>query len=73
MTLRKIEEGMFGGAVIYHELVHRTESEVRLLEKRQRNKRKTKEKRKKIQEENVARKIEEKEMRRKKRKVSEGE
>lgn len=54
--LIKIEDGLLEGEVLYHELITKTEEEKLLIQKKREKKRKLKEKRKKIQEENKMKK-----------------
>lgn len=56
LRLVKIEEGICSGKVLHHEFVHKTDEEIRLLEKRHQAKLRLKEKRKKEQEANIAKK-----------------
>ncbi|KAK7609524.1 Brix domain-containing protein [Phyllosticta paracitricarpa] len=76
MTLRlqKVEEGLCGGKVMWHEHISKTAEEVRAMDKMWDSRRKEKEERKRVQRENVERKKKEKEERRKKgEEVSESE
>lgn len=52
MQLIKIEDGLLDGEVLYHDLIYKTEEEKLEIQKKRELKRKLKEKRKKIQEEN---------------------
>ncbi|KAF4550991.1 Brix domain-containing protein 2 [Elsinoe fawcettii] len=58
MTLRltKIEEGLCGGKVMWHEYIHKSKAEVNEMEKVWAQRRKEKEERRKIQKENIERK-----------------
>ncbi|AMD19237.1 HBR336Wp [Eremothecium sinecaudum] len=56
LKLVKIEEGIFNGKVLHHEFIHKTDHEIKALEKKHLEKLKLKEQRKKEQEENIARK-----------------
>lgn len=56
LKLVKIEEDICNGKVLHHELVQKTDSEIMALEKKHIEKRKLKEKRRKEQEANLARK-----------------
>lgn len=58
LGLRKIEEGVCEGKILYHSFVHKSESEVKALEKKHAQKAKLKEERRKKQEENVRKKTE---------------
>lgn len=58
LGLRKIEEGVCEGKILYHSFVHKTESEIKALEKQHAKKLKLKEERRKRQEENVKKKTE---------------
>lgn len=58
LGLRKIEEGVCGGKILYHSYVKKTEAEVKELEKKHALKVKLKAERKKKQEENVRKKNE---------------
>lgn len=53
MTLHKIEEGICEGEVLYHDLFHKTEDEIKKLKDEKEMKRKLKEQRKKQQDENI--------------------
>ena len=67
LKLIKIEDGLLKGEVLYHSLVQKTEEEKIGLRKRAALKEETKKTNKRIQEENVRRKEEEKEEKRLKR------
>ena len=67
LELVKIEEGLADGKVLYHSFVEKTRKEEKDLEERWRERKKVKEARKKVQQENVRRKKEELEARRGKR------
>ena len=56
LRLVKIEEGICSGKVLHHEFVHKTDEEIRLLEKRHQAKLRLKEQRRKEQEANIAKK-----------------
>ena len=56
LKLVKLEEGICSGKVLYHEYVHKTDAEIKMLEKRHAAKMKLKEERRKEQEANIARK-----------------
>ncbi|KAJ4433593.1 hypothetical protein ANN_15903, partial [Periplaneta americana] len=56
LQLKKIEEGLMSGEVLFHEIVEKTEEEKLLIKKKREEKRKVKEKRRKIQEENARKK-----------------
>lgn len=56
LGLRKIEEGVCEGKILYHSFVHKSQSEVKSLEKKHAQKSKLKEQRRKKQEENVRKK-----------------
>lgn len=56
LKLVKLEEGICSGKVLYHEYVHKTDDEIKLLEKRHRAKLRLKEERRKEQEANLQRK-----------------
>ncbi|KAK5964026.1 rRNA-binding ribosome biosynthesis protein PWA37_004366 [Arxiozyma heterogenica] len=56
LRLVKIEEGICSGKVLHHEFVHKTDEEIRLLERRHQAKLRLKEQRKKEQEANIAKK-----------------
>ncbi|KAK8199883.1 brix domain-containing protein c [Phyllosticta capitalensis] len=76
MTLRlqKVEEGLCGGKVMWHEHISKSAEEVRAMDKLWEGRRREKEERKRIQRENVERKKKDKEDRRKKgEQVSEDE
>ncbi|KAK8169713.1 brix domain-containing protein c [Phyllosticta citrichinensis] len=76
MTLRlqKVEEGLCGGKVMWHERISKSADEVRAMDKMWEGRRKEKEERKRVQRENVERKKKEKEeLRKKGQEVSESE
>ncbi|CAB4252129.1 similar to Saccharomyces cerevisiae YHR066W SSF1 Constituent of 66S pre- ribosomal particles, required for ribosomal large subunit maturation [Maudiozyma barnettii] len=56
LKLVKLEEGICSGKVLYHEYVHKTDTEIKKLEKRHLAKLRLKEERRKEQEANIARK-----------------
>ncbi|SMN18212.1 similar to Saccharomyces cerevisiae YHR066W SSF1 Constituent of 66S pre-ribosomal particles, required for ribosomal large subunit maturation [Maudiozyma saulgeensis] len=56
LKLVKLEEGICSGKVLYHEYVHKTDAEIKKLEKRHLAKMRLKEERRKEQEANIARK-----------------
>lgn len=58
LGLRKIEEGVCEGKILYHSFVHKSQSEIKALEKKHAQKAKLKEERRKKQEENVRKKTE---------------
>lgn len=61
MQLLKIEEGLVEGEVLYHQFIVKTEQEKKLIRQRREQRRKDKEKARKIQDANRKRKEEEKE------------
>lgn len=71
LRLTKVEEGMCGGKIMWHEYVKKSQAEIKELEKRWEQRRKEKEARKKEQKANVERKKAEKESRRGNRKAGE--
>lgn len=64
LKLVKLEEGICSGKVLHHEFVQKTDSEIRALEKRHKEKMRIKEQRRKEQEENIAKKKAHKEAKR---------
>lgn len=56
LRLTKVEEGLCAGKVMWHEYLHKTQEEVKELEKKWEKKRKEKEERKRQQKENVEKK-----------------
>lgn len=56
LKLVKIEDGICTGKILHHEYIHKTDDEIRQLEKRHAAKQRLKEQRKKEQEENIAKK-----------------
>ncbi|XP_039295442.1 protein Peter pan [Nilaparvata lugens] len=52
LQLIKIESGLMEGDVMFHELVTKTEAEIKIINKRKEEKRKLKEQRKRVQEQN---------------------
>ncbi|XP_076163615.1 brix domain-containing protein peter pan [Ptiloglossa arizonensis] len=56
IELIKVEDGLLDGEVLFHEYVHKSEEEKLLIEKRRDEKKKLKEKRKKVQFQNKQRK-----------------
>ena len=62
MELFKIEEGLFGGEVIYHKYITKTKEEVNKLRKKKEQEKRDKTLRKKIQEQNVKKKEEAKKL-----------
>ncbi|KAF2153755.1 Brix-domain-containing protein [Myriangium duriaei CBS 260.36] len=62
MTLRltKVEEGLCGGKVMWHEYIHKTKAEVAEMERTWDKRKKEKEERRRVQKENVERKKKEK-------------
>lgn len=56
LRLTKVEEGLAGGKVMWHEYVHKSKDEIKDLEKRWEKRRKEKDARKQEQKENVERK-----------------
>lgn len=56
LRLVKIEEGICSGKILHHEFVHKTDDEIRLLEKKHAAKMRLKEQRRKEQEANIAKK-----------------
>lgn len=56
LRLTKVEEGLCGGKVMWHEYVHKTKEEIKELEKKWEQKRQEKEARKREQKANVERK-----------------
>ncbi|EPS37202.1 hypothetical protein H072_9140 [Dactylellina haptotyla CBS 200.50] len=61
LQLVKIEEGVNDGRILWHSFVQKTREEERELEKRAKNKQKTRDERRRVQEENVKRKKKSKE------------
>jgi ribosome biogenesis protein SSF1/2 len=61
LRMTKVEEGVCGGKVMWHEYLTKSKEEIQEIEARWENRRKEKEERKRIQKENVARKRKEKE------------
>ncbi|RZF36919.1 hypothetical protein LSTR_LSTR004607 [Laodelphax striatellus] len=61
LQLIKIESGLMEGDVMFHELVTKTQEEIKIINKRKEEKRKLKEQRKRIQEQNKQKKEAEKE------------
>lgn len=61
LQLLKIEDGVCQGDVMFHELVHKSDKDIKDLKKLRESKRKLKELRKKQQEENVRKKLQMKE------------
>ncbi|KAK5169820.1 rRNA-binding ribosome biosynthesis protein [Saxophila tyrrhenica] len=59
LRLTKVEEGMCGGKVMWHEYIHKSDAEVRQMEKVHQQKRQERERRREEQKENVERKREE--------------
>ncbi|KAK0663591.1 Ribosome biogenesis protein SSF1 [Lasiodiplodia hormozganensis] len=60
LRLQKVEEGLCGGKVMWHEHITKTAEEVRAMDKMWDQRRKEKEERKRVQKENVERKKKEK-------------
>lgn len=58
LSLRKIEEGVCEGKILYHSYVNKSESQIKALDKKHAQKAKLKEARRKQQEENVRKKTE---------------
>lgn len=58
LGLRKIEEGVCEGKILYHSYVHKSQTEIKALEKKHAQKAKLREERRKRQEENVRKKTE---------------
>jgi ribosome biogenesis protein SSF1/2 len=56
LRMTKVEEGMCSGKIMWHEFVHKSQEEIRELEKRWDQRRKEKEERKRLQKENVDKK-----------------
>lgn len=56
LQLMKVEDGLFDGEVLFHEIVHKTEEEIQRIKKSRDDKKKLKEKRKKIQNDNKEKK-----------------
>ncbi|KAK4213673.1 ribosome biogenesis protein SSF1 [Rhypophila decipiens] len=56
LRLLKVEQGMCGGEVMWHEYLHKSRQEIKELEQKWEKRRKEKEARKKIQKENVEKK-----------------
>jgi len=56
LKLIKVEEGLCGGKIMWHDFMQKTKAEEQMLEKKWSEKRREKEERKRIQKENVARK-----------------
>lgn len=56
LQLIKVEDGLLDGEVLYHELVHKSDEEKLLIQKSREEKRRLKEKRRKVQEENKRKK-----------------
>ncbi|TVY85102.1 Brix domain-containing protein [Lachnellula suecica] len=56
LRMTKVEEGVCTGKVMWHEYIHKTNEEVKALDKRWEKKRQEKEARKRIQKENVEKK-----------------
>ncbi|KAG5928137.1 hypothetical protein E4U42_001197 [Claviceps africana] len=65
LRLTKVEEGLCGGKIMWHEYVHKSREEIKELEKRWEKRRQEKEARKKEQKANVERKQAEKAARKK--------
>lgn len=62
MTLRltKVEEGLCGGKIMWHEYIHKTKAEMAEMEKTWNKRNKEKEERRRVQKENIERKKKEK-------------
>nr|CAG4638410.1 EOG090X0508 [Cyclestheria hislopi] len=60
LQLVKIEEGILDGEILYHQFIHKTDEEKKLIRQRREQRRKEKEKARKIQEANIKKKEEEK-------------
>ncbi|MCJ1350599.1 MAG: hypothetical protein MMC33_000580 [Icmadophila ericetorum] len=56
LRMTKVEEGVCGGKVLWHEYMHKSDEELKALEEKWNTRRKDKEERKRIQKENVERK-----------------
>ncbi|XP_011493967.1 PREDICTED: protein Peter pan [Ceratosolen solmsi marchali] len=56
LQLIKVEDGLLGGEVLFHELINKTEEEKILIQKKREQNKKLKEKRRKIQDENKLKK-----------------
>lgn len=65
LRMTKVEEGVCGGKVMWHEYINKTKEEVKAMEKVWEKRRKEKDERKKIQKENVDRKRKESSAKRK--------
>merc|ERR1719327_220388 len=66
LRLVKIEEGLSGGAVLYHKFKNKSEEEMAALQEKKEKKEELKEERKRIQNENVAKKEQAKQAEKKK-------
>lgn len=60
LRLKKVEEGVCDGNIMWHDFISKTESELKAMDKRWENRRREKEKRKKEQRENIERKKQDK-------------
>ncbi|KAG5969690.1 hypothetical protein E4U55_002013 [Claviceps digitariae] len=72
LRLTKVEEGLCGGKIMWHEYVHKSREEIKELEKRWAKRHQEKEARKKEQKANVERKQAEKAARKKKSSAGDG-
>ncbi|KAG5987680.1 hypothetical protein E4U52_007347 [Claviceps spartinae] len=72
LRLTKVEEGLCGGKIMWHEYVHKSQEEIKELEKRWEKKNQEKEARKKEQKANVERKQAEKAARKTKSSAEDG-
>lgn len=56
LRMTKVEEGVCGGKIMWHEYIHKSKEEIKELDKKWEQRRREKEARKKVQKENVERK-----------------